>query len=251
MDRIIAIALGLFIVILAVFAGGISYTGYTENAYRSSLVSTYTYTFTLTSDSPLFNLTIFMPVPADPTGNSPILAPISSHELTGIPSSWKTELYETGKATLVKVTTPSLVPPAGTDSKNPYTITLSANVSSKVYVDTQNPVANSPMFRPVTDIRATNCRSNITGAAEGSCYAYLTSLYAKYDANPDAEVSVRSALTGKNQWNVFGPAENEYRTDVFLLMFGEQKGWTTVAGYLEKGMGAVPPLPNVPTSVQG
>jgi len=246
MDRIIAITLGLFIVILAVFAGGTWYTGYTEHAYRSSLASTYTYTFTITTDSPLTNLTLFMPVPADVRGHSPILAPISSHELTGVPPTWKTELFETGKATLVKVTAPALVPPAGTARENPYTITISAAVPSKTYIDTQNPVENSPMFRPVTNLRSTDCRGNATVSSGGICYTYLTALYADYQADPDAEVSIRSSLAGMNRWNIFGPAENEYRTDVYLLMFGEQNGWTTVAGYLETGTGAPTPVPALP-----
>jgi hypothetical protein len=248
MDRIIKITLGLIVIILVAFVGFTSYTGYTENAFRASLTGTYTYTFSLTTDSMLGNLTLFVPVPADPRGNSPVIAKISAHEISGVPASWKTELYDTGKATLMKVTTASLVPPEGTSKKNPYTVTISTNIVTKEYIDTQNPVENSPMFRPVTDVMPTDCRSNATIAAGGTCYFYQTALFARYDADPNAKVTIKSTLTGKNQWTIFESQENEYRTDISLLMFGEQTGWTSFAGYLEKGIGAytMPGLPSTP-----
>ena len=43
MDKIIRISLGLFIVILVAFAGIMTYTAYTETAYRNTLTGTYTY----------------------------------------------------------------------------------------------------------------------------------------------------------------------------------------------------------------
>jgi hypothetical protein len=238
MDRIIKITLSIFIIVLVTFVAVEGYNGYVENAYRTSLTSTYSYTCTITTDSPLTNVTIFLPVPADRTGNSPVIAQLSAHEVSGVPDSWKTELYETGKSTMVKITIPSLIPPEGTSEKNPFTVTMYTNVTSGNLIDTRNPVENSPMFRPVQDIRNTDCKNSGTTAPGGTCYSYLTSLYANYQADPNAAVSVRSTLTGKNQWKIFEPKENEYRTDIYLLMFGEQKGWTTVAGYLEAGTGA-------------
>jgi hypothetical protein len=237
MDRIIKISLSLFIIILVSFIALIGYTGYVETAYRSSLSSTYSYTCTLTTDSPLTNLTLFIPIPADPSGNSPIITQMSAHEISGVPLSWKTELYDTGKSTLVKIQVPALVLPAGTSTQNPFSITIFTNVTSKALIDTKNPMKNSPMFHPVQDPKKTECKDSGTAAGGGQCYTYLTSLFANYEADPNAAVTFRSTLTGKNTWTIFEPKENEYRTSVYLLMFGEQKGWTPVAGYLEEGIG--------------
>jgi hypothetical protein len=238
MDRIIKITLSIFIIVLVTFVALVSYNGYVENAYRTSLTSTYSYSCTITTDSPLTNVTLFLPVPADRTGNSPVIAQLSAHEVSGVPGTWKTELYETGKSTMVKITTPSIIPPEGTSAKNPFTVTIYTNVSSGDLIDTRDPVENSPMFRPVQDVKSTACMNDQTSVSGGQCSSYLTSLYANYQAGPNAEVSVRSSLTGTNEWNVFEPKENEYRTDIYLLMFGEQKGWTTVRGYVESGIGA-------------
>lgn len=238
MDRIIKITVGLFLIILVIFAGVTAYNFHVEQAYRSTLSSTYSYTCTLSTDSPLTNVTLFLPVPADATGNSPVIERLSAQQIHGIPEIWRTELYETGKGTFVKVTTPEIIPPPGTTTKDPYTITLSAEIPTKRLIDTSDPVAKSPLFRPVQDLKPAECRDGTTGASGGQCFTYLTTLYAKYDANPNAAVTFRSDLTGKNAWTIFEPRTNEYRTSVYLLMFGEQRGWTPVAGSLEQGIGA-------------
>jgi len=238
MDRIIKITLGLFVIILVSFVAVTTYNGYIEQTYRSTLSSTYSYTCTISTDSPLTNVTLFLPVPADHTGNSPVIERLSAQQIPGIPETWRTELYEAGKGTFVKVTVPEIIPPAGTTTKDPYTITLSANIPSKRLIDTQDPVAKSPVFRPVSNLKAAECQDASTATAGGQCFSYLTTLYAQYDANPNAAVAFTSTLDGKNSWTVFEPRTNEYHTSVYLLMFGEQKGWTPVAGYLEKGIGA-------------
>jgi hypothetical protein len=51
-------------------------------------------------------------------------------------------------------------------------------------------------------------------------------------------VTITSSLTGRNDWKIFEPKENEYRTGIYVLMSGDQKGWSTVSGDLEKGIGA-------------
>jgi hypothetical protein len=226
MDKIIKITLGLFIVLLVAFAASAGYSAYVENSYRTSLSSSYSYTCTITTDSPLTNVTLFIPVPADPAGNSPIIGEFSAHTISGVPDTWKTELYDTGKATLVKITAPSLAPG---------TITLYTNVTSKNFIGTQDPVENSPMFRPVQDLKTTECA---TGVAGGQCTTYRTALYADYRAAPGTSVTIASSLVGRNEWKVLEPEFNEYRTGITALMSGDQKDWTTVSGYLQSGIGA-------------
>ncbi|AGB03134.1 hypothetical protein [Methanoregula formicica] len=238
MDRIIKLTLGLFVILLVSFVAVTAYNGYVGQAYRSTLSSTYSYTCTLSTNSPLTNVTLFLPVPADPTGNSPVIERMSAQQIPGIPDTWRTELYETGKGTFVKVTASEIIPPAGTTTKDPYTITLSADIPSKRLIDTRDPVAGTPLFRPAQGLKPVACHDRAAGAAGGQCFTYLTTLYAKYETDPNAAVTFRSDLTGKNSWTIFEPRTNEYRTSAYLLMFGEQKGWTPVAGYLEQGIGA-------------
>ncbi|MGB7788425.1 hypothetical protein [Methanoregula sp.] len=241
MDRIIKITLAVFIIILVTFVALAGYSAYVENAYRTSFAGSYTYTCTIATDSPLSNVTLFIPVPEDRNGNSPVIAQYSAQKITGVPDTWTTTLYDTGKSTLVRITIPSLVPPAGTSHAHPYAVTLSTNISSQTMIDTRNPVENSPVFRPVTDPALTGCRGNETLPDHRQCYSYQSSVYADYRSGPNASVSITSTLLGMNRWDIFGPRENEYDTDIYVLMPGENHGWAIARGYLEQGLGSDDP----------
>src|SRR5512139_3617854 len=127
MDKIIKISLCLFVIILVAFSSVIAYKVATETAYLNSLSSTYSYKFTITTDSKISNVTFFIPVPADPQGYSFIVAVYCARSIAGIPDDWTVTLFDTGKATMVKVVTPAINPPAGTSAANPFTITLSSD----------------------------------------------------------------------------------------------------------------------------
>ncbi|MFA4859520.1 hypothetical protein [Methanoregula sp.] len=244
MDRIIKITLGIFIIILVAFAAVFVYNGYVENAYRSSLSSTYTYSCTFGTDSPLYNVTLFIPLPANRAGNSPVVNQFSAFQVPGVPDTWKTVIIGSDKMTMLKVTTPAIIPPAGTSAKNPYLIRFGTEVSTKGPIDTANPVLDSAMFRPVKITGTSECPK---GSAGTSCISYYTtSFYADYTANPDAEVTFASELVGKNTWKIFEPKSNEYRTGINLLLFGENHGWTAAKGSLESGIGIydAPVLPS-------
>jgi hypothetical protein len=236
MDRIIRITIGLFIVILVAFTGIFLYTSYTENAYRTSLSSTYTYTCTFSTDSPLYNVTLFIPVPANAAGNSPMVSQFSARGFSGIPESWTTTLFGSGKMTMLKITTPAIVPPAGTSKENPYTVRLTSEYAVNGPIDTADPVKDSAMFRPVQNLDKTSCRA--VSPAGATCYTYATSFYADYTTTPGAEVKFTSSLAGKNRWKIFEPASNEYTTDISLLLFGENHGWSSVPGFLASGSGS-------------
>jgi hypothetical protein len=236
MDKIIKITLGLFIVILLAFTGIITYTVYTETAYRNSLSGTYTYTCTITTDAPLYNVTLFIPVPADLTGNSPMVSGFSSHMMNGVPAEWDTTLFDTGKSTLLKVMTPAIVPPEGTTASHPYTITFTSETRSRTPIGTRDPVEKSAMFRPVQALNGNACPAMF---ADGSsqCFTYTTSMYADYTTGADTTVTITSAVTGENTWTIFEPLSNEYHTDISTRMRGENHGWTVLNGELSSGTG--------------
>lgn len=238
MDKIISISLALFMVILGILVSVVSYQVFVEKAYLSSLSSTYSYTCTITTDSTLSNVTFFLPVPADPTGNSPIVGQFSADAIEGLPKDWELSLYDTGKSTLVRMTIPEINPPAGTLPAKPYRIVLSSTMKSGTVIDTREPINNSALFRPVRDLHQVSCppdRSLKNGTPQ--CYHYRTAVYADYQASPDASVTITSALTGNNSWKIFEPGSNEYTAVISLEMVGENRGWKNVNGFLQSSTG--------------
>ena len=236
MDRIIKIVLGIFIVFLVAFTGITLYTGYTETAYRNTLTGSYTYSCNITTDSPLYNVTLFIPVPVDNTGNSPMVSEFSNHGMKGVPADWETTLFDTGKSTMLKVMTPAILPQEGTSAQHPYTITFLSETTSRIPVDSQNPVEKSAMFRPVQALSENTCPQ---GRAEGNsrCFTYTTSVYADYETAADTTVMITSAVSGKNTWKIFEPRSNEYNTEISISMKGETHGWAELTGELSSGIG--------------
>jgi hypothetical protein len=246
MDKIIKISLSLFIVIIIAFTSVVAYQVAVETAFMNSLSSTYSYKFTITTDSKVSNVTLFIPVPADPRGYSPIVAGYSARNIAGIPDDWTVTLYDTGKATMVRVVTPAINPPAGTSAANPFTLTLSSDMKSGTIINTWEPVNNSAMFHPVRNLQTVPCSPAVpAGKGSPQCYRYLTSLYAEYDAAPDASVNVTSTVVGKNSWKIFESGSNEYVTATSMQMTGSHHGWETMAGTLTTGIGSYDsPLPS-------
>ena len=238
MDRIIKITLGLFIIILAGTVGFALGNGYISNAYQSSLGSTYSYSLSITTDHPLTNVTLFVPIPADKEGNSPIVTLYSAGAMPQVPDSWQTVLFDTGKATLLKIHTPAIILPEGTTEANPYTITINADIPANDVIDTADPVANDAVFRPVQDLATTTCMGTAAAAGSPACSTYLTSLYASYTADPGTAVTITSSVTGRNTWKVFEPKSNQYTMVSSVLLHGGTKGWATMKGTLETGAGS-------------
>lgn len=238
MDRIIKITSGIFFIILICFTGVVSYNAFVENAYRSSLMSTYTYNCTISTNTMLHNVTFFIPLPSDVSRNSPLDRQFSARAISGLPDNWNVTLYDTGKSAMVKITTAELAPGSGEKIPPVYTINLFANVTSRELIDTLSPVGNDAIFRPVQDLQQVNCPSESgVVAIPRYCNRYLTTVYADYQASPGATVSIRSSLTGRNDWKIFAPEYNEYKTNISVVIRGENHGWTTADCWLESGIG--------------
>ena len=224
---------------VVVFSSVVVYQVSVENTYRATLSSTYSYTCTITTDSPLSNVTFFIPVPADLQGNSPIVERFSTRDIIGIPDDWSVSLYDTGKTTMVRISTPSISPTDNTSPKNPLTIELSSELKSEKVIDSSDPEKNSALFRPIREVSQVSCPPE-GSAKNGSprCYHYLTSLYADYQASPGALVTISSSITGKNQWKIIEQGSNEYTSVISLKMTGGNQGWQKVDGFLKNNTGS-------------
>ena len=238
MDKIFKITLGIFIVVLVAFAAVVSYTMFIDNAYRTSLNSTYSYSCSITTDSVLSNITFFIPIPANPSGYSLVVARIGAQDISGIPGDWTADLFDTGKATLLKITAKKISPAILNGPATPYTIRFSVDVKSPTVINTLTPGGDDAVFRPVQAVRNVTCPQD-AGVFTGSpiCTDYLTAIYADYSADPNASLSISSRITGRNEWKIFEPHYNEYRNEINVLMFGDNHGWVTTKGRLESGIG--------------
>jgi hypothetical protein len=235
MDRTLSILLCILIASIAAVAGMFSLDAYTGYAYQNSFSGNYSFLCTIATDAPLTNVTLFIPVPVDSSGNSPTAASFSSGTVAGLPAGWEATLFDTGKSTLVKITAPAIVPPEGTGPASPYAITLTSESSSPEPIDTMDPLNRSALFRPVQDLKEVPCPAGKDGNEK--CFTYTTAAYATYDTDAGTTVTIACAITGRNSWNIFGPSSNEYHAGSGLRMQGGQHGWQEMNGELTSGSG--------------
>jgi len=235
MDKIIRITSGLLIVILVLFVSITAYTVFVETAYRGSLVSTYSYSCTISTDAVLRNVTLFIPIPADNRGNSPVVERYSVRDIQGLPSDWKTTLIGSNKGTVVQIQAPVIAPAGNATSSrvSGYELILEAKVAR--LIDTRTPLVSDAVFRPMPDLKKVDCPDPSSG---GSCYNYQSAIYADYSTSPNARVSIDSEIVGRNDWKIFKPAFNEYRASISMLNFGENHGWVVAKGFMRVGIGA-------------
>lgn len=235
MDKVIKVTAGVFIVIFVLFGSIVSYNAFIENAYRGSLVSTYSYTCTISTDAVLRNVTLFIPLPADKGGNSPVVERYSLGDIKGLPSDWKTTLIGSNKGTVVQIQTPVIAPAgnATTGKTSRYELTLEAKAAH--LIDTQKPYENDAVFHPMQGLRMVDCPNASAGR---NCYIYQSAIYADYKTSPGTMVSIDSEIVGKNEWKIFEPAFNEFRASISMQNFGENHGWVVTRGSMETGIGS-------------
>jgi len=234
MDKIIRITAGIFIIILVIFTATGLYGFYVKNEYRRTLVSTYSYTLTISTSEKLQNVTFFIPVPANTGGNSPFVEQFSIKAFTGIPAGWETTLLGSNKVTMLKIRTPII---AGSDGDG-FSVRTSSDARTGQVIDTKSPQERGIMLRPMQDMTKADCTALGISDPGASCYRYISSVYADYDASPAAVIRISSSLNGKNEWKIFSPAYNEYSNAIDVELHGAHHGWTAAKGELQSGIGS-------------
>jgi hypothetical protein len=231
MDRVMKVGISLFVIVLVVFTSWILYDAYVESSFRASLQSTYTYTLSVTTDTPLYNTTFFIPLPVNPGGTSPVVELVGAGRVSDKPPGWGFTLFGENNATLVKITAPQILPegPSG----------FSVEVPSHTFIDTKSPFDRGIVILPIRDLARSEC-SAISGGKSGAsvCYRYLSVMYADYTTTPNAKVLIHTDLQGKNRWHIFRPSSNEYRDTLSLTLLGNMnRGWFPAKGELVTGIG--------------
>jgi hypothetical protein len=242
MDKIIKIASGLFIIIIVLFGSIASYNAFVEKAYHESLKSTYSYTVTISTSGELRNVTFFIPVPANPNGNSPFVEQFSIGNFTGIPVGWETTLLGSNKGTMVKIQIPVVV---GSDGAG-FSVRTSSDARTSKVIDTKSPQDRDIVLSPVQDLKEVRCVEFEDYKPGATCYRYQSAVYADYESSPNVKVEISSRIDGKNEWKIFEPAYNQYTNSISVTMLGENHGWVTTKGEMQACIGSY----NVPVLSQ-
>jgi hypothetical protein len=233
MDRTLFRVLVILAVASVLFLAAISITVFMEIAFRATLSSTYEYEVSITSDAALENATFYIPVPARGPEASPVLRGIGSANLLGVPRGWNISLIGTEKFTMLEVTAREIPP---TPPGRPYLLSLDAQTHGPI--DTRTTGTGDLVLVPAAIRTPVACGNMDAGTSpEARCELYRASAYADFTAPERSHLSLSIILTGRNTWNVFGPASNEYQDGLQVSFSGGTRGWHTGDGILVTGIG--------------
>lgn len=191
--------------------------GLYEKSYRSD----YYYHVTLRTDSILYNVTLYVPLPVIEDESR-----ISDEIVTGnasIPDEWDCSIVETEHGKMLKISVEKIAPefrslsvpiepgeePKAVPGENvsdasskdtpvliPNEIIVQLPVDHEI--NTKNPLGNEPLLSPMYNLTRITCDFPYGQDTQINCSRYESRIYAEYAASPNAGVSIYIELNGRN-----------------------------------------------------
>ncbi len=240
------------VLLLIVSAGVLAFwwEGQKQAMYEDSLHSGYDYDVTITTDSNLSNVTLYLPIPVRDNTSS-VGRHIAENNFSSDDPAWKYVPVDTEHGLMLFIRTDRIVPefrpfpipipedseispetePVDSDEYSEETlvqnsISFATMVPAGHIIDTRNPLDREPVLLPKYGM---NSSQNI--------HNYESRIYAQYEASPDAKVEISVSMTGYNEWWVLGWRSNSYSEWMNVVLSGPQHGWATANGTLVTGDG--------------
>jgi hypothetical protein len=252
--------LGIGILIALVLVAGF-WIYHTHDLYEKTYSSTYLYEIILETDSELYNVTLYLPLPTisgesninDAIRNETIAEHWGSH-----PWDWEVGVTETEHGTMLEIRADKISPefhslpvpilpvpfPSGTESEeqgignvsktysNETPVLIPKGISISVQADhdiqTKKPAGIEPLLFPKLNI--TRFIHEVPGPVPPDCSTYESRIFAAYTTTPTARVSLSIQFTGRNEWWVYMWSGTMYRDNVNAVLSGEQRGWSVAQG---------------------
>jgi len=128
----------------------------------------------------------------NPVGNSPMVSAFSSNTMKGVPSTWDTTLFDTGKSTLLKITVPAIVPRRGLPL--PTRRQSSSHRNRLAFSHRYGSIRSrrASMFRPVQELKGKPVRRS--GLGQHPMLYLHHRVYAEYQTAAETIVTITSSL---------------------------------------------------------
>ena len=234
MEKILRGLVVLLILCFVLMGSPFLFQWYMERAYTSSLNSTFYYEASITTNSSLENITLFLPLPVDATGTSPIIESIGSGTISGTTMGWNFSIYGANNESLLKVWTDYLPPMIEGAQQVTYRFNSTAMIHTALNVT--HPVEKGYTLQPKHHLPDTMSDGR-EALQYPLAYTYSSIAYVSYEAPESAMVEITVILEGKNSWYILRQYHNEYRDSLSASFQGSTEGWHEIDGVLITGVG--------------
>lgn len=231
-DQILQALISVLVILFILLAGPYIVGSLQERAYTSSLMSDLTYTVTISTNASLTHISLFIPIPSDGKGRSPIIDQVGMEDNSRVFQGWNTSIYGANSETYLKLWTDYLPGPFEGTERIDYTLLVAAPVDSALH--TREPERYDFVLFPDENLTEIPCNEEDSGVR---CFEYETRMYAAYRVPSQASVKIQVNLIGGNRWHIFQEYQNRYTDTMVALFTGPTSGWYEVRGELHTSLG--------------
>jgi len=272
MNRRMKVFGGLILVVLLLLMLGSWYMKtQNEKMYNDSLMSNYEYDITITSNSSLQNVTLYLPIPVF-ENKSEVGLEMVNGDYYNKPSNWNLSLEETDYGLMLKIEAAEIQPvyhslpvavpepePGSDDiegeipeeeqivesheysEETPVLVSFDfgTSVEADHMINTKYPIGNESVLLPKHNLRESEEGSPVPlpEYINPEYFDYESLVYASYNTSHDAEVEIYIDLDSWNEWWIYGWQSNKYTDRIYIKFSGPQEGWVQAEGELTTGDG--------------
>ncbi|MHB9288673.1 hypothetical protein ACKVMT_16705 [Halobacteriales archaeon Cl-PHB] len=190
--------------------------------------STYGYSVSLSTDAPLANLTLSVPLPATDGGRSPIATAVRNGSVDA-PEGWEYAVVDTDRGRMLRIRATTVPAERRQDGRRYATHLLGTTSPADGVIETDAALEAEPVLPATAGYRDRPCPNLVDPAPAQRCHDFETPVSVSYDAPADAEVSVYLVANGVNAARD-GETLSTYYQRVTLHLTGPQNDWTEAEG---------------------
>jgi hypothetical protein len=231
-DRVLQAVIAILVILTIMLGGPFMVSSILDKMYYSSRVSELSYTLTITSSSELSGVTLFIPLPTNGRGLSPVIEKIGTENQNSLFDRCSVSIYGANNESYLKVSTDLLPGPANTTAAT-YSFTITETSPA---LNTRLPLQYDYTLLPKQNLTTISCGTDQIGN-QLSCFNYQSLLYASYNASSEARVEIHVDLSGTNQWKILQEYHNGYTDTLDLVLHGPGRGWYIADGLMVTSFG--------------
>jgi hypothetical protein len=231
-DRILQGLIAILAIVFVVLAGPFIASSVLEQIYSATRESELQYSLTITTSSALSDVTLFIPLPTDGKGMSPVIQLLGTGNQSTTFGRFDASIYGANNESYLRLSTDLLYGPLNATELT-YFFTITADSSA---LHTRLPLRYDYTLLPKQSLIEVSC-GTVPCVGQPLCFQYQSLIYASYNTSPDARVEIRADLSGSNQWKIVRESRNGYTDSLVVQLHGPASGWYTADGYLVTSCG--------------